>query len=111
MFVGLLARSHHQLEETVEIIEVRGGKAIAHTTDVRSPDSVSGAVRSIRSQLGGIDLLVNNVGGRQAIGKLWERRRRCGGTTSVLICAELHQQAMRFYPTWWNDDPVVLSTS
>jgi NAD(P)-dependent dehydrogenase (short-subunit alcohol dehydrogenase family) len=48
---------------TVAEIEAAGGQAAAFTTDVRDGEAVARAVDAIAGRFGGIDVLVNNVGG------------------------------------------------
>lgn len=50
-------------ERTAREIVASGGRALAVATDVREPEAVAEAVRSARQGFGGLDVLVNNVGG------------------------------------------------
>lgn len=50
-------------EETRALIEAAGGEAIAVPTDVRDASQVAAAVAAARDTYGGLDALVNNVGG------------------------------------------------
>lgn len=59
--VGLLARSSEFLETLTNELRERGTKALAVPTDISQADQVAAAFRSIREQLGSVDLLVNNA--------------------------------------------------
>jgi NAD(P)-dependent dehydrogenase (short-subunit alcohol dehydrogenase family) len=48
--------------ETAEVIRARGGRAVAETADVSSPEQVKAAVADVVRELGRIDILVNNAG-------------------------------------------------
>ena len=72
--VALLARSAAALRETRELVEKRGGTAIDLVADVTDTSAVDEAVPKIRSQLGPVDVLVNNAGSLRALGPLWEVR-------------------------------------
>jgi NAD(P)-dependent dehydrogenase (short-subunit alcohol dehydrogenase family) len=50
-------------DQTAAEITASGGTAIAVATDVRDAEQVARAVAACRDQLGGLDVLVNNVGG------------------------------------------------
>jgi 3-oxoacyl-[acyl-carrier protein] reductase len=49
------------LQETVELIEARGGKAMAHLADVTDETSVRVLVAATRAAFGRLDILVNNA--------------------------------------------------
>jgi NAD(P)-dependent dehydrogenase (short-subunit alcohol dehydrogenase family) len=52
----------HGAAETVNAITIKGGEAVALTTDVSSSDEVAAMVRSAVDTYGGIDILYNNAG-------------------------------------------------
>ena len=66
--VALVARTVAELEQTAAEL----GNAIALTADVTDPAQVESAVSRAESELGPIDLLVNNAATAQAIGPVWE---------------------------------------
>jgi len=66
--VALVARTTGELEQTAAEL----GNAIAVTADVTDPAQVETAVSKAASELGPIDLLVNNAGSAQAIGPIWD---------------------------------------
>jgi NAD(P)-dependent dehydrogenase (short-subunit alcohol dehydrogenase family) len=68
--VGLLARS--DLSETAGLVEAQGRKAFAERVDVTEPSAVADALRRTETELGPIDLVVNNAGTDRALGPLWE---------------------------------------
>jgi NAD(P)-dependent dehydrogenase (short-subunit alcohol dehydrogenase family) len=59
--VGLLARSDEGLDGAVEDVEAAGGRALAVETDVSDYDQVEAAAEEIESELGPIDVWVNNA--------------------------------------------------
>jgi len=56
------ARRLDRLEETVTIVERTGRRAVAVRTDVASPEDCQALVDSAMSELGHVDVLVNNAG-------------------------------------------------
>lgn len=60
--VGVIARTAAELEETVRLIESRGGVAMAVPADVTDDDQLGVAIQELRARLGPIDVLVNNAG-------------------------------------------------
>ncbi|MEX0338528.1 MAG: SDR family oxidoreductase [Arenibacterium sp.] len=60
--VALLARSAGDISEIADDITTKGGKAIAIAADVSDWAAVSGAVSRTKSELGGLDILINNAG-------------------------------------------------
>lgn len=60
--LGLLARREHLLDEIVNEMRLRGGKAFAVAADVRDADEMRAAADRIRAQLGPIDILIANAG-------------------------------------------------
>ena len=79
--VVAVARTQSDLDETVSMIEEKGGKAISLSRDLTVADQVQSMVDAVVEQFGRIDILVNNAGGypseiydsvkKQAI-KIWE---------------------------------------
>ncbi len=60
--VACAARSADQLEAAVSAIAELGGDARAYVLDVRSEEQVEAVVGRIASDLGGLDIVVNNAG-------------------------------------------------
>jgi 3-oxoacyl-[acyl-carrier protein] reductase len=60
--VGLLARSEEHLQQVVKEAEAQGVKAVFATADVSSNDEVTKAIESLTSELGTVDILINNAG-------------------------------------------------
>lgn len=79
--VVAVARTQADLDETVRMIEEKGGKAISLSRDLTVADQVQSMVDIVVEKFGRIDILVNNAGGypseiydavkQQAI-KIWE---------------------------------------
>lgn len=69
---ALIGRSASELEKTASEIRRSGGRSLAVTCDIRRPDEVLRAVEQIRSELGAIDLLVNNAGVGGPIDTVWD---------------------------------------
>jgi NAD(P)-dependent dehydrogenase (short-subunit alcohol dehydrogenase family) len=59
--IALLARSSEFLETLADELRRKGAKALALPTDISQADQVAAAFRSIREQLGPVDLLINNA--------------------------------------------------
>ena len=68
--VCVAARKPEALEETVAAIQATGRKAIAVPTNVRDADALQNLVNETKSQLGRIDVLVNNAGANPAFGPI-----------------------------------------
>ena len=60
--VGLLARSEEHLQEVVKETEAQGVKAVFATADISSNEEVTKAILSLTSELGTVDILINNAG-------------------------------------------------
>lgn len=79
--VVCVARTQENLDETVQMIEEKGGKATSLSRDLTDAAQVQSMVDAIVEQFGRIDILINNAGGypseiydkvgHQAI-KIWE---------------------------------------
>jgi len=50
--IGLLARRQNLLDEIVNAVRLRGGKAFSIATDVRDADAMRAAAERIRAELG-----------------------------------------------------------
>lgn len=61
--VFAIDRNEAAVRETVDIITSEGGTAIAHMADVTVSEAVRAAVQACADAFGGLDILVNNVGG------------------------------------------------
>ena len=68
--VAVTARSADELAETVNLIEQAGGRGLALPADVTDQRAVTAVVTAVESQLGPIDVLINNAGMFQAIGEV-----------------------------------------
>jgi len=60
--VGTFDGDPHDAAATVESIEREGGRAIAVTADVRSPEQMEAACRTVVERLGSLDAVVANAG-------------------------------------------------
>jgi len=69
--VAVVSRSRGQLDEVVGAIHAAGGRAMAATADVTSPDDVARAVGEIEDRFGAITQLVSNAGVPGPFGPLW----------------------------------------
>ncbi len=70
--VGVVARTEDQVAETVAQIQADGGRAVAAIADVSRPAEVDNAVELVESELGSIDLLVNNAGVSGPVSPFWD---------------------------------------
>jgi NAD(P)-dependent dehydrogenase (short-subunit alcohol dehydrogenase family) len=66
--VAATARSESELTQTVTSIEQAGGRALALPADVTDQHAVARVVVATESQLGPIDVLINNAGRFRALG-------------------------------------------
>lgn len=66
------ARRKNRIEETVDIIEKNGGKAIAIQTDITIHQQVKNMVETARKHFGPIDILFNNAGRFKSIAGVYE---------------------------------------
>lgn len=60
--VGLLARTESDLQEVAKEVNAQGVKASVATADITDIHAVNSAVEKISSELGQIDILINNAG-------------------------------------------------
>jgi 3-oxoacyl-[acyl-carrier protein] reductase len=60
--VAVTARSAHELQETVQLINEAGGEGVAVPADVSNKDEVEQMVHTVVQGLGPVDILVNNAG-------------------------------------------------
>ena len=60
--VAVLARGSADLEQTAEQVRLRGVRACAGVVDLADADGIERAVRQVRGELGGVDVLVNAAG-------------------------------------------------
>ena len=68
--VSLCARGTEALEQTADEVRSQGGEVIAMSLDVTSESEAQNWIAATRSQFGGVDILVNNVGGSRPGGNL-----------------------------------------
>ncbi len=61
--VALIARSQALLEQVASEIEATGHKAVVQVADVTDEQQIAAAVEQATSELGGVDIVVNNAGG------------------------------------------------
>ena len=60
--VVLAARTVEKLDEALEEIKGRGGKAVAYSVDIADEESCDRFVAQVTKDLGGADILINNAG-------------------------------------------------
>src|SRR5258707_7368548 len=59
--LALVARSRDELEQAAGQVQELGGKALVITADVGSPGQLAAAAGRARSELGDVDVLINNA--------------------------------------------------
>lgn len=62
--VVVLGRRPEPIEDCARTIRDAGGEAIAISGDIRQPEQIDAAMGRIRSEFGGLNILVNNAGGQ-----------------------------------------------
>ncbi len=67
--VALLARTRNELDESVNAIRAQGGRAEGIPCDLTSADQIESAARACVRFLGTIDVLVNNAGVYEGLGR------------------------------------------
>jgi NAD(P)-dependent dehydrogenase (short-subunit alcohol dehydrogenase family) len=70
--VALVSRTQSEVEQVAAEIQARGGTAIASLLDVSNWDMVNWTAQQIAGNLGPIDILINNAGVLDPMGKIWE---------------------------------------
>ena len=70
--VALVSRTPNEVEQVAAEIRSRSGEAIAALLDVSNWDMVNWTAQQIEAALGPIDILINNAGVLEPLGKLWE---------------------------------------
>ncbi|WP_327302467.1 glucose 1-dehydrogenase [Streptomyces sp. NBC_01298] len=102
--VVVAGRTAAPLDETVELIEKEGGKAVAVTADVTRSEDVRALVRSTVEHFGSLDVAVNNAGvfrGGGPVADLAEEDWRSMldiNVTGVLLSLQAEVAAMREQP-------------
>ncbi|WP_063017954.1 SDR family NAD(P)-dependent oxidoreductase [Nocardia niwae] len=64
------------LKDTAAELSGRGSAVHHHVVDVASPEAITEAAASVREQVGGIDILINNAGIVRGNSYFWETRDR-----------------------------------
>ena len=98
--VAVAARSEADLETLAKEIDALGRKAIAITTDVRDRGSIEAMVERTATELGRLDVLVNNAGGSNFMSPIvamrpegWDKLRTLN-LDSVFHATQLAAQKM-----------------
>ncbi|MBV1689389.1 SDR family NAD(P)-dependent oxidoreductase [Novosphingobium sp. G106] len=66
--VAVHGRNAKRTNETVEAVRAAGGTAHAVLGDLATQDGADAVIASVHESLGGVDILVNNIGGNEAAG-------------------------------------------
>lgn len=69
---ALVSRTQSEVEQVAEEIRSRGGRAIASLLDVSNWEMMHWTAQQIEATLGPIDMLINNAGVLEPLGRLWE---------------------------------------
>ncbi|OXY94055.1 SDR family NAD(P)-dependent oxidoreductase [Streptomyces diastatochromogenes] len=103
--VVVAGRRREPLDETVRLIEERGGKALAVTADVSRADDAEALVRAAVGQFGSLDVAVNNAGvfrGGQPLADLPEEdwhTQLAVNVTGVHLALQAQIRRMRTQPS------------
>ncbi len=91
--VALVARSADGLEETASAIREAGQRAVVIPADLLSPEAAPTAVSEAVTQLGGLDIVVNNAGGSNFMVPVsdlrlsgWDKVLRLNLDATLLVC-------------------------
>ena len=93
--LALTARSHRELEEVASETRARGSQTIALTADLEDRDTPTQLVKETESELGSIDILINNAALVSAYNPkpvvnfdddYWDRSIRINLTVPYLLC-------------------------
>jgi NAD(P)-dependent dehydrogenase (short-subunit alcohol dehydrogenase family) len=84
--IGLGARRVGRLEETRQLVEAVGRRAVIVATDVSNPVQCQRLVDTTVSELGGVDVLVNNAGVGTAVPATRETSEAFRATIEVNLC-------------------------
>ena len=83
------------MEETLALVRAAGGDITPHACDVTDSDAISRLVAACQAAYGGIDILVNNVGGPAPGGPVqlseadWGRQLDINLTSVFLMCKQV----------------------
>jgi NAD(P)-dependent dehydrogenase (short-subunit alcohol dehydrogenase family) len=81
--VALGARRADRLQDTKELVEAAGRRAITVATDVASPEDAEALIQATVEQLGRVDILVNNAGVGTAVPATRETPEQFRGVIDV----------------------------
>ena len=70
--IAVTARTTSEIQRTAETVRQLGRRAIAVAADVSQPEAVQHVVEEVLAQLQRIDVLINNAGVIQPVGRVWE---------------------------------------
>ncbi len=70
--VAIVSRTQSDIDAVIAEVRAHGGKAIASLLDVSNWDMVHWTAQQIEAALGPIDILINNAGVLEPLGKSWE---------------------------------------
>lgn len=94
--VVVLDRDEEGAQEVADEVEADGGEAIAVGCDLTDRDAVAATVEAVREETDGIDVLVNNAGMVDAVGRagdldtdLWDRDMEINLTGTYNITREI----------------------
>lgn len=66
------ARQSPQLEDVARELVSKGYNCVAVSTDVYNPNEISSCIHTVIDNYGGLDILVNNVGGAIQFGSFFD---------------------------------------
>ena len=70
--VAVASRTQSEVDQVATEIKSRGGRSVSTMLDVSNWDMVDWAAKQIENALGPIDVLINNAGVLEPLGRLWE---------------------------------------
>jgi len=70
--VALAARTKNEIGNAAEEIRIRGGRALAISTDLTHQEDIDALFTNVQEELGQVDILVNNAATNGPIGMIWQ---------------------------------------
>jgi fengycin family lipopeptide synthetase B len=93
--IVLASKTVQNLDETAELVEKAGGKALVVVTDLREDESIKNMVKTVQDKFGRLDILINNAGMtytnkfEETPTEIWRSCMQINATAPFLLCRDL----------------------